>query len=230
MTSLLSVKNLNVVLGNQKILEDVAFELNKGDGLAIIGPNGAGKTVLFKALLGIVPYTGQINWQPNVKIGYVPQKVDIDRYLPLTLEDFLFAKIKTLGLDKSEIKNNLEIVGLKPGILKSTVGHLSFGQFQKALIVFALLGSPDVLLLDEATVGVDVPYETQIYEIIRRLQEKRELTVVTISHELEIVYRYATKVLCLNRKMLCFGAPREELTKEAIVSIYNHAAIYHHQH
>ena len=228
--SLLKVKDLSVVLGNQKILEDVAFELNKGDGLAIIGPNGAGKTVLFKALLGIVPYTGQVNWQPDIKIGYVPQKVDIDRYLPLTLEDFLSAKIKTLGLAQSEIKNNLEIVGLDPKILKSTIGHLSFGQFQKALIVFALLGAPDVLLLDEATVGVDVPYETQIYQIIRRLQEKRGLTVITISHELDIVYRYATKVLCLNRKMLCLGAPREELTKEAIASIYNHAAIYHHQH
>jgi len=227
---LLSVKNLNVILGNQKILEDINFELNKGDALVIIGPNGAGKTVLFKALLGLVPYTGQINWQKGIKIGYVPQKIDIDRYLPLTLEDFLFAKIKTLGLNEAEIKNNLEIVGLELKILKSTLGHLSFGQFQKALIVFALLGSPDVLLLDEATVGVDVPYKTQIYEIVRRLQEKRGLTVIIISHELNIVYRYAAKVLCLNRKMLCLGAPHEELTKEAIASIYNHAAIYHHQH
>ncbi len=228
--SILSVKNLNVSLGGQRILEDISFELQKGESLAIIGPNGAGKTVLFRALLGFIPYTGKINWQPNIKIGYVPQKIDFDRYLPISLEDFLLAKARILGLSKKEIEKKLEAVGFSKILLKSNLGHLSFGQFQRALIAFALLGDPDVLLLDEATLGVDAPFETYIYEIIYRLQSKEKMTILLISHEFEVVYKYTDKVLCLNKKMLCFGLPEEALSEKSLATLYKDAAHYHHHH
>lgn len=227
---LLEVKSLGVSFNNQKVLEKVSFELDKGESLAIIGPNGAGKTVLFRALLGLVPYSGEINWQPGVKIGYVPQKIDLDRYLPLSLRDFLSAKTKTLHLPEKEIEKNLAAVGFSKEILKHGLGKLSFGQFQKALIVFALIGNPDILLLDEPTLGVDAPYEIFIYEIIEKLQKERGLTVILISHEFEIVYKYASKVLCLNRKMLCFGAPEQAITEKTLKELYKEGTHYQHKH
>ena len=230
MPPILSVKDLSVSLGGQKILENINFEVREGESLAIIGPNGAGKTVLFRALLGFIPYFGEIVWQPGIRVGYVPQKIDFDRYLPLSLEDFLCAKAKILNLPKKEIEKNLGAVGFSKSILKSSLGNLSFGQFQKALILFALIGDPDTLLLDEPTLGVDAPYETYIYEIVHRLQTERKLTILLISHEIEIVYRYTTKVLCLNKKMLCLGTPQEALTEKNLAALYKETTIYHHHH
>ncbi|MCX6702535.1 MAG: ATP-binding cassette domain-containing protein, partial [Candidatus Wolfebacteria bacterium] len=140
MEPILRVKNLSVSFGDQKVVEDVSFSVEKGESLAIIGPNGAGKTVLFKAILGLLPHEGEIVWQPGAKIGYVPQKIDFDRYLPLTVEDFLRAKTNALGLPQKEIEKNFGMVGFKKENLKMALGHLSFGQFQKVLILFALIG------------------------------------------------------------------------------------------
>lgn len=227
---ILSVKKLSVSLGGQKILEDISFEVEKGESLAIIGPNGAGKTVLFRALLGFIPYEGEVRWQAGIKIGYVPQKIDFDRYLPLTVGDFLAAKVKILNLPQKEVERNLGVVGFLRQILKSNLGSLSFGQFQKVLIIFALIGDPDVLLLDEATLGVDTPYESYIYEIIYKLQNERQLTILLISHEIEIVYKYTSKVLCLNRKMLCFGLPTDTLTEKTLDKLYKKTVMYRHHH
>lgn len=231
MGSLLSVKNLSVSFGSQKVLENVSFDVEKGDSLAIIGPNGAGKTVLFRAILGLLPsHTGEIEWQPGIRIGYVPQKIDFDRYLPLSLGDFLRAKTKILNLPEKEASRNLSVVGFSKEILSHSLGHLSFGQFQKAMIVFALIGDPDVLLLDEATLGVDTPYEMYIYEIIEKLQRERGLTIILISHEFEIVYKYTTKVLCLNRRMLCYGAPEQAINEKTLKELYKEGTHYHHRH
>lgn len=228
--NILSVKNLTVSLAGHRVLENINFEVLKGDSLAIIGPNGAGKTVLFRALLGFIPYSGEIKWQPNIKIGYVPQKIDFDRYLPLSLGDFLLAKSRTLGLSEKEIEKNLNVVGLTKEHLRFNLGYLSFGQFQKALIVFALIGDPDVLLLDEATLGVDAPYEAYVYEIISKLQTERALTILLISHEFEIVYKYTSKVLCLNKEMLCFGTPEKALIPKTLDKLYKETVTYRHHH
>jgi len=230
MGSILSVKNLSVSLTGQKVLQNISFDLEKGESLAIIGPNGAGKTVLFRTLLGFHQYSGEIKWQPGVKIGYVPQKIDFDRYLPLSLGDFLLAKANILRLSQKEAEKHLPTVGFSREMLSHSLGTLSFGQFQKALIAFALIGDPDILLLDEATLGVDAPYETYIYEIIYELQSKHGLTIMLISHEFEIVYKYTSKVLCLNKEMLCFGSPAEAITEKNLAELYKEGKHYHHHH
>src|SRR3989344_3767847 len=111
---ILTVKNLTVKFPNLTALKNISFTLKRGDFFAIIGPNGSGKSVLVKTLLGNIPYEGEILWQPNLTFGYVPQKVDLDRYLSLTLEDFLLFKIKILHLSKKIIKDTIELVGLNP--------------------------------------------------------------------------------------------------------------------
>jgi zinc transport system ATP-binding protein len=230
MAKILSVQNLSVVFDNQTVINNISFELEEGETLAIIGPNGSGKTVLLKALLGIIPFQGKVEWAKNVNLGYVPQKVDADRHLPLSTENLLAAKAKILGLSKQEIVEVIRKVNLGENYLGAPVGHLSGGQFQKALIAFALLGNPRVILFDEPTASLDQLSEEHIYELIHELQEKHGITVILVSHELSIVYHYATQVLCLNKEKLCFGHPEEALTTEILKKLYGAPHKFHPRH
>lgn len=234
MSVILSVRNLKVCFDNQIILDNLNFELNKGENLAIIGPNGSGKTVLLRALLGLIPYQGEIKWAANTNWGYVPQKIEADRHLPINLLNLLYAKAKIIGLKNQEIvgvaENLLEEVGLSKSFLKTPLGHLSGGQFQRALIAFALLGRPNVMILDEPTSSIDLPGEEQIYKLIHRLQDKHNMTIITVSHDLSFIYNYATKVLCLNKTRLCFGSPEKSLTPETLEKIYGPHKYFHHYH
>ena len=231
MQAILTVSDLSVSFDAETVLRGLSFSLNEGDTLAIIGPNGAGKSVLIKALMSMVPHAGHITWLRDMKIGYVPQKIDADRHLPVNLANLLTAKAAVLHLTEADIQAIGETVGLDQKILETPIGHLSGGQFQRALIAFALLGKPDVLILDEPTASIDKPGEEQVYELIRRLQDKYRMTVILVSHDLSFVYRYATKVLCLNASgALCFGAPEEALTPDVLDRLYGSTKLYQHLH
>lgn len=228
MAKILEVKNLDVRFGDFSALENVSFELHAGESLAIIGPNGSGKTVLLRALLGIIPYKGEIVWTKNAKIGYVPQKIEADKHLPLNLKNLLEAKSGVLGIKNLPIKKILEEVGLKESQASIPLGHLSGGNFQRALIAFALLGEPNVLLLDEPTASIDIHGEEQIYDLVHRLEDERGITSIVVSHDLHFVYRYAAKVLCLNKSKVCFGEPKEALKPEILEKTYGSHKYYHH--
>jgi zinc transport system ATP-binding protein len=229
-TTILTVKNLNVVLDGKTILKNLSFEVERGDNLAIIGPNGSGKTVLLKTLLGFFSYEGQIDWGPGTRLAYVPQRVEVDLQLPLTLENLLLAKADVGKIARDEVKTVSRIVNLTPDILKTPIGHLSGGQLQKALICFSLLGRPNVLLFDEPTASLDQLAEERIYELLNELQEKQKITVLLVSHDLSILYQYATKVLCINREKFCFGTP-QELKPEVLEKVYGSPLKYYqHEH
>jgi zinc transport system ATP-binding protein len=229
--SLLRVKNLTVRIEDKIPVENVSFELGPNDRLSILGPNGAGKTVLFKALLNLVSYSGEVVWDPAVRIDYVPQKIDADRHVPLTYRDLLNSKCRIANVPTAQIDEISRSVGLTKEMLITPVGHLSGGYFQRGLIGFALLGKPNVLLLDEPTASIDEPAEENIYELIHRLQDQYQLAVITVSHDLSFVYRYATRVLCLNRRSVCLGTPRESLTPEVLEELYGPSlSYYHHEH
>jgi zinc transport system ATP-binding protein len=228
MSTILRVSDLRVAFDGEPVIQDVSIELEEGDNLAIIGPNGAGKSVLVRALLGLVPYQGKIEWTPSTRVGYIPQKIDADRHLPINLHNLLAAKAAVLGLQPSDIDSIIKTVGLSEKILGTSVGHLSGGEFQRALIAFALLGKPNVLILDEPTASIDKPGEEQVYELVHRLQKEYKMTVILISHDLSVVYRYATKVLCLNRVGICFGSPEEALTPEILEKLYGGKTKYYH--
>src|SRR5256714_7549349 len=230
--NLLRVKELSVRLQDRLVVEDLSFELAAGERLSVLGPNGAGKTVLLKALLNLLPYKGEVVWAANVRIGYVPQKIDADTHLPLTFTDLFRAKCTTLKVSFSELDEIAHSVGLTKQILQTPVGHLSGGQFQRGLIGFALIGEPNVLLLDEPTASVDEPGEEHIYELIHRLQEERNLASIMVSHDLSFVFRYATTVLCLNRQRVCFGSPRDALSHDVLEKLYGESVGFydHHDH
>jgi zinc transport system ATP-binding protein len=227
--TLLKVSDLKVVLNNQVILDNVNFELGVGETLAIIGPNGAGKTTLFRALLGLVYYEGKIEWKEGIKIGYVPQRLSIENGLPLTTKDFFELRGKKINPD--DIKRAMEIVGLKnqEKYLKLTLGSLSGGELQRILIAWAILDHPQVLLFDEPTAGVDVAAEGSIYSLLHQIQKSENLTILLISHELELVFKYANNVVCLNKQSVCYGPPKDVFNNENLVKLFGpDMAIYQH--
>ena len=228
MTSALEVEGLTVRLDGKPILRDLSFTVEEGSALAVIGPNGAGKTVLFRALIGSLPHDGTVRWAPGTRIGYVPQKLDLERDLPVTGRDFLRARAHVSGVPGDEAGRALELVSLPRGVAGQSISSLSGGQFQRLLLASALMGKPTVLLFDEPTSGVDEPGEERLYEMIRRVQEAERLTILLISHELSVVYRHATNVLCLSREQPCFGPPEEILTPERIEQVYGSPLKYHH--
>lgn len=234
---ILEVSDLSVAFDDESVLENINFSVQRGEVLAVVGPNGAGKSVLFRALLGLIPYRGRIQWQKNIRIGYVPQKLTIEKGLPLTVLEFLGLKSKS----KNEILEALKAVGIDTSttdkyhfehhILNRRMGFLSGGEFQRVLIAWSLVSNPEVLLFDEPTAGIDIGGEETIYNLLHELQDKRHLTIILISHDLNIVYRYANTVICLNKKQICFGEPDLVLDPTALANLYGgEAKFYHHQH
>jgi len=223
----LEVEGVSVRFGASVVLHGLSFSVAKGSALAIIGPNGAGKTVLFRALIGAVKHEGRIAWAPGTKIGYVPQKLDIERDLPVRGDDFLRAKTAVTRAAPGDVARALDLVHLSPGVSSRPIGTLSGGQFQRLLLAVALVGRPTVLLLDEPTAGVDEVGQEHVNETIERLRKDESLTVLLISHDLSVVYRYATNVLCLSRERACFGAPQAVLTPALLEEMYGAPLRYH---
>lgn len=228
MTNALEVDRLAIRLGRTQVLRDLSFAVPEGSALAVIGPNGAGKTVLFRALIGALPHEGSVRWAPGTRIGYVPQKLDIERDLPITGRDFLAAKAAVSRAPAADLGRVLELVNLSPGVAAQPIGTFSGGQFQRLLLAFALIGRPTALLFDEPTAGVDEPGEERLYEMIHRVQQSERLTLLLISHELSLVFRYASSVLCLSHERPCHGPPEEILTPERIAELYGSPLGYHH--
>jgi len=226
MRTILEVKNLTVRFNGEEALSQVSFSLEKGMALAIVGPNGAGKSVLFRALLGLTPHQGEIVWKKGVKIGYVPQRLSVDRGLPVSVYEFL----RFRGSD-GEVREACSLVGARDSsILYKSLGALSGGELQRMLVAFAVMGSPDALLFDEPVSGIDMRGEETVYKLLFRLHEEQGLTILLISHDLDVVYRYADLVLCLNREALCFGKPAEALDSASLAKLYGEAALVHHHH
>ncbi|MBU4421557.1 metal ABC transporter ATP-binding protein [Patescibacteria group bacterium] len=238
---IISIANLFVKRGEEIILDDISAEITAGEIAAIIGPNGAGKTTLLKCLLGILPYKGEIKIFGSAsinaldKIGYVPQRFSFDRSFPLTVREFLSLSAK----NKNNIERALKEVEMEQAKNK-LLGELSGGQLQRVLIARATMNDPEILLLDEPTSGIDVGAEKNFYEMILHQNKKHGCTIVLISHEVNMVYKYATQVICLNKNMLCMGAPEQAITKEIMSKLYgdsstmtthpHHSPRHHHKH
>ena len=231
---ILSVKDVSVTLDGVPVIRDVSFSVGRGEAVAVIGPNGAGKTVLFRALLGLLPYTGTILWQPETKIGYVPQRFTVERSAPITAMEFFLLQSPSFWRPNKafigHLDHELALMGLDRGVLQKRLGELSGGETQRLLIAWAMLRHPSMLLLDEPTAGVDAGFEDTVYALLHRVQAERGTALLLISHDLSVVYRYAQHVVCLNKSVVCQGRPVEALNPEALGSLYGESGYYLHHH
>ena len=225
---ILKVKNLNVEFDGEEVIKNLTFEVKEGEVLMILGPNAAGKTTLLRTLLGFLPYRGEIHWSKK-DISYLPpqelfQRKDLP---PLSIEEFF----KFKGVSKEKILKTLKSVGLNSSLLKRRFGTLSTGQFQRMIIAWALVDDPSVLLFDEPTSGIDVGGQETIYSLLHKFWEERNLTILLVTHDLSIVWEHANNVLCLNKKKLCYGVPKEVITPKSLEKLYGSGIkFYKHKH
>lgn len=234
MNDVITVENLNVTFGNNIALRNVSFTVKPQEVTVIIGPNGSGKSTLIKALLGLIPYTGEIKiFSKNVQkalhhIGYVPQYFEFDRNFPITTKEFLMLSAGSAG--EGRVDEVLSEVGMSDA-KDRMLGKLSGGQLQRVLIARAILHNPEVLILDEPTAGIDVEGVKDFYELLTHLNEKHHVAIVLVSHEINVVYKFAHKIVCLNKDMLCAGDPKKVLATEIMKELYGDDLIIHeHEH
>jgi len=140
-------------------------------------------------------------------------------------------KLRGKIVSDENIKEKLKNVGLNENILKSGLGKISIGQRQRILVAFSTLNDPDVLLFDEPTADIDIAGQESIYKMLHQLQKSFDFTVILVSHDLNVVYRYADKVLCLNKKNICLGTPKEIFNTEQLLNLYGgEKGFYAHKH
>ena len=218
----IKMNNIGVKFGQEVILKNINIHIHCGELTVIIGRNGAGKSTLLKAILGEVEHTGNIiftdtrdNLTKRIKIGYVPQSINIEKHMPTTVYDLFASCICHIPVflkkDKKiydEIKNHLKIFGAEKLIDKS-IGDLSGGELQRVLLAIAIKPTPNLLILDEPVSGIDKNGTKDFYELVNDLKTRYDMSILLVSHDLELVEKYADKVILLDREIIKEGTPNE---------------------
>ncbi|EBA12210.1 ATP-binding cassette domain-containing protein [Roseobacter sp. CCS2] len=230
--SLITVTDLHVAYGANTVLRNVALHIEPGEIVTIVGPNGSGKTSLLRAIIGATGVTkGDIALKPGLKIGYVPQRLHIDPTLPITVARFMRLTNK---VSKSVCSAALEAAGV-PDLLNRQMSQLSGGQFQRVMLARALINEPDVLLLDEATQGLDQRGSAAFYHQIEQVRRETGCAVLMISHELHVVMSASDRVICLNGHVCCEGTPAVVASAPEYRALFGTGtggalALYRHDH
>ncbi|MBM3632948.1 MAG: metal ABC transporter ATP-binding protein [Alphaproteobacteria bacterium] len=215
--------------GVKVILEDVSLSLMPGKIMTLIGPNGAGKTTLLKVMLNLIPVSrGKLTRKSGLKIGYMPQKLDINPTLPMTVERLLsLGTPERTSKIQSQIDNCLKEVGAF-ALKHSRLTVLSGGEMQRVMLARALLISPDLLVLDEPMQGVDVLGQEELYQLIAKIRDNRGCSVLLVSHDLHLVMAASDEVVCLNTHVCCSGHPSKVSVDPSYQKLF--VAPYKHDH
>ncbi len=202
--SLLTAQNVSVQYRDRVALQNIDMTIDQGEIVTVIGPNGSGKSTLLRVLIGAVePSRGRVIRKPGLKIGYVPQRLSVDATMPLTVARFMSLPRHH---DPDEVRRMLERVGI-PGLENRQMSDLSGGQFQRALLARALLGNPDILVLDEPTQALDQRGIGAFYKLLEQVRAEMGCAVLLVSHDLHVVMASSDRVICLNGHVCCQGAP-----------------------
>lgn len=201
---LIQGNKLVLTIGGRMVVEHVDIAISPGEIVTLVGPNGAGKTTLIRLLLGLLsPDKGAITRAPGLTIGYVPQRFHVDATIPLTVERFL--KLSSRGVE-DEIDTLLEEVGAGH-LADAQVSSLSGGEFQRVVLAKALMGNPQLLVLDEPVQNVDFSGEAELYRLIETIRDTRGCGILLVSHNLHVVLGASDRVVCLNHHVCCSGVP-----------------------
>ena len=222
---------------NELVLKNISLNIHPGDYLGIIGPNGGGKTTLLKIMLGLLkPQNGEIRlfgtplnkFKDWSKIGYVPQKAtQVEKQFPASVAEVVeFGRVAVAGIgkplgpiDQKAALDALEKVDMLP-YRDTLIGDLSGGQQQRVLIARALVSNPSIIFLDEPTVGVDLKNQEQFYALLKRLNQDLQVTLVMVSHDIDVVANEATELACINQELSYHGAPKAFFSENYLQKLY----------
>jgi zinc transport system ATP-binding protein len=233
----IEVKDVSFNYNSHPVLENISFAVKNGEYLGIIGPNGGGKTTLIKIILGLLkPSSGSVKifgvdsgiFQEKAQIGYVPQRApqEISQF-PATVEEIVrsgrtarvgvlkrFAKTDTAAVEKA-----MEVGGVVK-FKNNLLSDLSGGERQRVFIARALAAEPKILILDEPSVGIDLPAQEKFYTFIEKLNRDYGLTIIFVSHDIDVIAHEVKCLLCLNKNLVCHGVPREFIKEEFLEKLY----------
>lgn len=227
------INNISVKIGKQEILKNVNIHIHCGELTVIIGRNGAGKTTLLKAILGEIKHEGNItfvdmsdNTTKHIRIGYVPQSINIERHMPTTVYDMCasFMTYKPIWLKKApkiyaKIKEQLKVFGAEQ-LIDKCVGNLSGGELQRVLLTIATNPLPNLLILDEPVSGIDKNGIKVFYELVNKLKNERDVSIILVSHDLELVKKYADRVILLDKEILKEGTAEVVYNSKEFKSVF----------
>ena len=197
---ILEVTNLTMKFDNKEIFKDLNFKLEAGSMTTLLGPNGTGKTTLINILMNLLsPTSGSFKFADNVKLVYVPQFRNIDVEYPLSIKSFVGLNAPTFKNKqvRADIQQELEEVNLS-AIQNTRMGEASGGQKQRAYLAQALLDKPNMIILDEATASLDPVAKEELMQLIQHLNQKHQMTVLFVTHDLSLAKKYMKEYLYLN--------------------------------
>ena len=230
--TLVDIKGLGVSFANDPVLNHVDLSIAKGEIVTIVGPNGSGKSTLLRAIIGVIhPTSGSVTLKPGLRIGYVPQKLQIDSTLPLTARRFLDLPRAVSAKAKTEA---LQAAGAEL-YADRQLSDLSGGQTQRVMLARALLNDPELLILDEATQGLDQQGSAAFYRQIEDVRTRLGCAVLMVSHELHVVMAASDRVICLNGHVCCHGSPEHVASAPEYRALFGTGtqgalALYRHEH
>lgn len=232
------LRGVTVRFGGQVVLDHIDLTIPCHGVTALVGPNGAGKSTLIAALLGQIPYDGEIVFSRHLRngrerplFGLAPQKLAFDPDAPVTVLDYLCLAHQRAPLWLGRRRRNVDeaMAALRATrtehLAQRPLGALSGGELKRVLVAAALRNDPDILLLDEPAAGMDARGDELFCELLDRLSRERDASVLWVSHDLSAVLRHADHVIALRQRVLLQGAPHQVLTHEAVTSLYGLMAI-----
>ena len=242
----IKLEDVNYNYNDHPVLENISFAVNSGEYLGIIGPNGGGKTTLIRIMLGLLkPTTGTVrifgqeinHFKARYKLVYVPQRAAHEEfYFPASVDEVVRSGMTAkMGLfrrysqeDHAAIRQAMDIAEISK-LKDRLIGELSGGERQRVFIARALAGEPGILILDEPVVGVDIASKDRFYAFLKHLNEEERITIIFISHDVGAIAHEVNNVLCLNRRLICHGSPRDYIKEDFLEQVYGRkvTSIFH---
>jgi len=228
--ALIALRGVEVHVGSQTILSHIDLDVHPKEIVTLIGPNGAGKTTLVRVVLGLMKFSGTRKLKPDIKIGYMPQKLELNPQLPITVKRFL----KISGANDKQLAQRMAQTGIE-AIAHHPMQSVSGGELQRVLLARALVQNPELLVLDEPAQGVDVIGQAEMYSLINKIKNELGCGVLMISHDLHLVMAQTDRVICLNHHVCCHGHPDHVSHDPAFIELFGakvseNMAPYTHHH
>lgn len=224
---IIELKDVGLKIGEKQIIDRISLQLKKGEIATLIGPNGGGKTSIARMMLGIIkPSFGDVIQYQKIRFGYMPQTIVIDKTIPISARNF----VELLG---SKVSYDIALRLNVDKILDKQIHNLSGGQLQKILLLRALAGKPNVLVLDEPTQYMDIAGIQDFYQILEEIRQTTSCAILLISHDLHTVMQKSDLVFCINHHICCHGTPENINQHPEYLSLFGNRSavtIYQHHH